>query len=125
MKLFTIPIYIKVFSNRFVLNALDETDRELVSTPDSPFTTMRLLVGNFCEAEKTLSQGIKQLVGKRFIKKSPVALIHPLEKTEGGLSEVEIRIFNELAQGAGAVKAVVYEGQELSKREALAKLNDA
>ena len=125
MRLFSTPMYIKVYSNRFVIKSFGETEMELEGTPDKPFTTERLLVGNFQEAEKTLSQGIKKSLGSGLIKKTPIVVIHPLEKTEGGLSEVEVKIFTELALGSGAAKAVVHEGFELTKDAVLEKLKNA
>jgi hypothetical protein len=44
-------------------------------------------------------------------------LILPMEKTEGGLSQVEERVLQELALGAGARRALVWVGQELSDQE--------
>ena len=41
----------------------------------------------------------------------------PMEKTVGGLSQVEERVLHELALGAGARRAVVWVGQALSDRE--------
>jgi rod shape-determining protein MreB len=49
-------------------------------------------------------------------------VIHPLEKIEGGLSQVEERLFHELAVGAGASKVVVWAGAPLSDAEVAAKL---
>jgi rod shape-determining protein MreB len=48
--------------------------------------------------------------------------MHPLEMTEGGLSEIEKRILNELAIGAGAMKVVVWVGPELSDTEVREKV---
>lgn len=125
MKFFSIPMYIRVYTNRFVIRAFGEPEIEIEGTPDKPFTTERLLVGNFQEAEKTLSQGIKKSLGSGLIKKTPVVVIHPKEKTEGGLSEVEVKVFRELALGSGAAKVVVHEGSELTKIEVLEKLKNA
>lgn len=43
-----------------------------------------------------------------------VAASHPLEMSDGGLSEVEHRVLLELAGGCGSVKTVVHEGPELT-----------
>jgi rod shape-determining protein MreB len=52
-----------------------------------------------------------------------------MEKTEGGLTEVERKAFRELALGAGARAVVVHEGEELYPRslnfEALLKKETA
>lgn len=43
----------------------------------------------------------------------PVVVIHPMEKIEGGLTEIERRAFQELATAAGARETVVHEGTEI------------
>lgn len=45
---------------------------------------------------------------------SPVAVIQALEKTEGRLTQFEICALGEMAMGAGARKAYVWTGQELT-----------
>ena len=122
MIFFTKPLYIKVYTNRFVIKAFGNPDAEIEGIPDKSFTTERLLVGNFQEAEKTLSQCIKKSLGSGLIKKRPLVVIHPKEKTEGGLSEVELKVFKELALGSGAAKVFVHIGGELTKDQVLDKL---
>jgi hypothetical protein len=116
--LFSNDIYIKVYANRFVLRKLGDGVRSVTVMADEPFTTERLLVGQFAVAERLLKRGLKELVAGNWLAPSPVVVIHPLEKVEGGLSEVEERIFRELAAGAGARKVVVWLGRELSDAEA-------
>lgn len=122
MKLFASPMYIKIYANHFVIKVLDDTEQETTSFPTHSFTSQRLLVGNFSEAEKALSQGIQELLGGGLFKKSPTVVIHPMEKVEGGLCEVELKVFNELALGAGASKVIIHLGAELDKEQALKKL---
>ena len=43
--------------------------------------------------------------------------MHPLEKTEGGLTQIEVRALQELAAGAGAIEAHVWQGRELMDYE--------
>ena len=47
-----------------------------------------------------------------------------MEMTEGGLSQVEDRVFRELAAGAGAKEVLVWVGDELSDQAMLAKINE-
>ncbi|MEW6647528.1 MAG: 1-pyrroline-5-carboxylate dehydrogenase [Pseudomonadota bacterium] len=116
--LFSNNIYIKVYANRFVLRKLGDGARSVTVMADEPFTTERLLVGQFAVAEHLLKRGLTELVAGNWFAPSPVVVIHPLEKVEGGLSEVEERIFRELAAGAGARKVVLWLGRELSDAEA-------
>lgn len=111
-------VYVKVFENRFVLRKLEDGARPITVTADEPFTTKRLLVGQFAAAERSLKQGLKELSASSWLSPSPVVVIHPMEMIEGGLSEIEDRIFRELAAGAGARKVAVWLGHELSDAEA-------
>ncbi|MCK5725656.1 MAG: rod shape-determining protein [Thiotrichaceae bacterium] len=78
-----------------------------------PFSHERLLLSNFTLAEILLRYILNTLV-KRKIFVSPKVVIHPMEKIEGGLGQIEIRAFRELAIGAGARDAKVHQGRELS-----------
>ena len=40
-------------------------------------------------------------------------MIHQLEKTEGGLTDIEDRVLRELALGAGAREVVIYLGDKI------------
>ncbi len=111
-------VYVKVYENRFVLKKLEDAARPTTIISSEPFTTERLLVGQFAVAERTLKQGLKELFSQRWFSPSPVIVMHPLDKVEGGLSEVEDRVFRELAMAAGARKVVVWLGEELSDAEA-------
>jgi rod shape-determining protein MreB len=48
---------------------------------------------------------------------APGLVVHPLEMTEGGLSEIESRLLKELAIGCGAADAVVVTGPELTDQQ--------
>jgi hypothetical protein len=83
------------------------------SSGSASFTTTRLLVGNFEEAEKLLTRLVKEVRGNGFFLARPRLLIQPLEMTEGGLSMVEERVLLELGASAGARHVKVHVGQKL------------
>ena len=87
------------------------------------FTTTRLLVGQFRVAQTALKEAIGKLIGGGLFAASPQVVIQPLDMTDGGLCEVEERVFRELAVGAGAAKVVVWLGHELSDSEVKGKLD--
>jgi hypothetical protein len=120
MKLTANTVYVKVFQNRFEIRHIESGKTCSLLSPKA-FTTKRLLVGQFAEADATLRKGMRQLVKNGWFVIRPIMVIHPMEKTEGGLSEVEERIFKELAAGVGARKSVVWIGHELSDAEVLSK----
>ena len=123
--LFNKTVYVKVFENRFVLKLIESDAQPVTLMSHENFTTKRLLVGQFGIAEKLLTEGIKNLFPRRLFSASPIILIHPMEKTEEGLSDVEDRIFRELAAGAGASKVIVWVGHELSDAEVVQQANSA
>ena len=115
-RLFANIVYVRVFTDRFALRNI-HTGKTVSVAAVKPFTTTRLLVGQFTEAERVLKQGMKQLQEGRWLSFNPVLLIQPMEKTEGGLSQVEERVLHERSLSAGARRAVVWVGPELSDQQ--------
>ena len=101
-----------------------QSGRELRLQAVPPFSNQRLLVADFAAAERLLQHAIGQLLPKRFMRLSlpPQLLIQPLERLEGGLSQVEERILLELGLGSGARKVRLHLGSELDNAGVLAKL---
>ena len=124
-KLFASDLYIKVRKNRFEAKNLSSNGGWESINSELPFTTERLLVGNFSAAEPTLTKLVKSINSGGLFKKSPQVVIQPMELIEGGLSEVEERIFKELALGAGAFKVVLHTGSELTDSEAVQLIRSA
>ena len=117
-KLFFNPYYVKIYKNKFVAKNIIQ-NKEITLAATKPFSTTRLLVGEFNEAEKLLTKALKQLSKNTWFSPSPVVVIQPMEMAEGGLSGVELRAIRELAFGAGARKVVVWEGKPLTDNEVL------
>ncbi len=80
----------------------------------NPFSHPRVLFADFTVGEKLLQYIFRELSGNKYLNPSPEVIIHPMEKTEGGLTMIELRAFKEVAFGAGARDVVVYQGEELS-----------
>jgi rod shape-determining protein MreB and related proteins len=82
----------------------------------------RSLINDFEVAEKTLGIFLKQ-VDRRKIRALPFSpkelIIHPLEKLEGGLTQIESRAFSDLGYRIMAKKALVWTGTILSDAEIL------
>jgi rod shape-determining protein MreB and related proteins len=120
---FFITVYIRVKRNQFRVRYL-ESGIETIIEAQKPFTTARLLIGQFVSAQATLKDGLKNLTKGRFFPVVPRLVIHPMEMVEGGLSEVEERILREVAISAGASKVIVWVGRELNDAEVKEKLNE-
>ena len=121
--LFDNTVYVRVYKNKFHIRQI-ESKHETVAVPEHPFTTERLIIGQFKNAEKALIKGINALYKKRWISPSPKILIQQMEMNEGGLSEVEDRILIEVSMVTGARSVLVWTGNELTDDEVLAKIKN-
>lgn len=79
----------------------------------NPFKHPRSFVGDFYLAEKIIQHGMLQ-VHKSRIRPAPRVIMHQLEKTEGGLTNIEERVLREIAAGAGAREVVIYLGKKIN-----------
>lgn len=94
-------VYVQVRKDAFRLRHIGNGQEKQVHAIE-PFSTDRLLVGQFSIAQRLLKQALGELSRARLFAPAPVVLIHPVEQTEGSLCEVEERVLYELARGAGA-----------------------
>jgi len=118
--MFAKSLYIQIRENHFhVRNIEDSNSLQRRANPD--FSHPRMLVGNFTAAQECLKKAVSEARGPGFILTTSV-VIHPRERMEGGLTQIEERVFRELAIGAGASKVVVWDGAPLSDAEVIARL---
>lgn len=103
-------IYVQVFRDRFIVKNVDSGDSSEVKR-DMSYASPRMLIADFTTAQHQLKQAVKAV--KRGIR-APEILMHPMELIEGGITQVEYRVFVELGIGSGASKAAVYSGSPLS-----------
>ena len=80
----------------------------------NPFDHHRVAFEDFAAAEKLLRALFEKNRSGKFTLFAPRVIIHPMEKFEGGLTDIEKQALKELALSAGAREAVVCEGAELS-----------
>ena len=121
--LFPNTLYVRVRPNQIHLRHL-ETGMDTTVSANPPFTSERMLVGDFTAAEHALKVAVKRVQKQRNFSAPSRTLIQPLEKIEGGLCMIEERILREIAIGAGASKVVVWVGQELSDSQVKEKLRE-
>jgi rod shape-determining protein MreB len=79
----------------------------------NPFKHSRSFVADFMCAEKILQHAIYTMHNSK-IRPAPRVIIHQLEKTDGGLTDIEERVLRELALGAGAREVVIYLGCKIN-----------
>lgn len=83
----------------------------------NPFDHPRTIIADFTVAEKLLQFFFRQLAHSKIFRPSPIVILHPLDKTEGGLTQIEVRALQELGAGAGARETHIWTGKELSDTE--------
>lgn len=115
-------LYVRVSRNQFSVRHI-ESGRATQVTSDSPFTTHRLLIGNFSAAEVALRRAFAEVHSGPKYFAAPRVLMHPVEMVEGGLSDIENRVLLEVADCAGAGRMAVWVGNELSDSEVLEKVS--
>lgn len=103
-------IYVQVFASRFIVRNVDSGEqREVVR--DQKFASPRMLIADFTMAQVQLKEAVKA-VRRGF--RAPEILIHPMELVEGGVTQVEYRVFVELGAGAGASRVGVHVGPPIA-----------
>jgi hypothetical protein len=116
-------LYLKLSCNQMHLTHV-QSARTLHLHADPAFSNVRLLVADFAAAQQLLQSGVTELLPRRFLRLSwpPQLLIQPLERLEGGLSQIEERILLELGLGCGARTVRLHLGAELDSAGVIAKL---
>lgn len=79
----------------------------------NPFKHDRTFIANFKLAKKVLRHGMQSISEKaKYI--APRVIMHQLEKTNGGLSDIEHHALIQLALHAGARESIVYLGAKIN-----------
>ncbi len=87
-------VTLKIYKNKIELS---NGSKVVSETSLEPFSTQRLLVGNFEAAWNCVASAEKKLSVKGFFKRKTKVVVEPKELVEGGISQVEDRIFRELS----------------------------
>lgn len=85
-----------------------------------PFGHPRAAIHELAAAEKLLAHACRELLkGQSWYSLRPMSLVilHPLRPLEGGLTEIERRALQEMAENVGARKVVFHQGRELTAAE--------
>jgi rod shape-determining protein MreB len=84
------------------------------------FDHPRSIISDFEAAEATLRFFVQMVNAptKKFFY-APTLVIHPLEKLEGGLTQVEARALEDMGYRTSASKVYVWNGRELSDEEVI------
>jgi rod shape-determining protein MreB and related proteins len=118
--MFRADLYVQISVDRIEVRNV-RSGRSYVEVADPGFSTPRLLIGQFTLAQELLRRVVAGALGwwpfrlRRFV-------MHPLERIEGGLSQIEERVLLELAAAAGSRRTVVWIGESLSDADVRAIL---
>lgn len=86
-------------------------------TLQNGFDHPRTMIADFIIAERTLKHFIQKVHQNNIFRPSPIVILHPLDKLDGGLTSIEVRALQEMAMGAGAREAHIWVGRELTDHE--------
>jgi hypothetical protein len=118
-------LYVKIYKSRFEVREIGNRQKVLSIAPEKSIGVEGLIAGDFSMAERALRSVLKQFKISLILAYRPIVVIHPIEAKENGLSPIEVHAFLELALGAGAYKAVVWTGPELTNDEVIEKIKNA
>jgi hypothetical protein len=121
--MFRADLYVRISIDRIEVRNV-RSGRSSAEVADPAFSTQRLLIGQFTIAQELLRGVVKAALGwwpfrlRRFV-------MHPLERVEGGLSQIEERVLRELAAAAGSRRTIVWTGESLTDADVRAMLTAA
>ena len=90
-------LYIQLYQNSIIIKDLN-TKKVYQNTSEIPFNNNRLLIADFNKAEVFYKATFKKF---DLLNSNTRALIHQKEKNEKGLSQVEIRVIEEVFERVG------------------------
>lgn len=120
-----VPIYIKVYENRFDVLRVDKNKKEVLVRAVKPFSNEKYLIAEFKPAELLLRDALKKILDQRLLfGRNAKAIIHPMEKVGKTLTSIEKQILKELVMSAGlshlkagVIDVKVWNGHELTDEE--------
>ncbi len=121
-RIFSGYFYIQVKPNCFVVQNLATDEPPVTLHAKNNFTSKRLLISNYENAYECLNQYFKRSFLKSLVKPTPMILLHPEKIFDDEFSEVEKQSFTGIAFEVGARQVYLWEGDVLSKEEALTHL---
>lgn len=84
-----------------------------------PFAHPRSLMSDFTAAHQLLKDFFRRMPKQSIFQASPMVVIHLQGEPAGGFTQLEFRAFRELVLGAGAARAKVWQGPNLTDQELL------
>jgi hypothetical protein len=108
------PIYyVQIKKNSLTVKCAN-TGKSITLDASTPFSSKRLLIGEFTVAENLLKQAFSHFPKSLL---APIAVMHPLELIDEKLSEVEEKVLREIALSAGVKQVKLWMGKVLTDSE--------
>lgn len=110
-------IAVETIKGKKLIKAVGSEARPLASSAvavSNPFKHSRTFVADFVLAEKILQHAFQKVSSASILTPSPRVIMHQLDKTEGGLTDIELKVLRELALGAGAREVLIHQGSRLN-----------
>jgi rod shape-determining protein MreB len=119
--MFRADLYVRISIDRIDVRNV-RSGRTAGEVADPAFSTSRLLIGQFMVAQELLRGAVRAVLGWWPLRTRHFVM-HPLERIEGGLSQIEERVLQELAASAGSRYTIVWVGESLSDDDVRAMLS--
>ncbi|GAA3781502.1 hypothetical protein GCM10022271_12260 [Corallibacter vietnamensis] len=113
--------YVKIWKNRIEIIDV-EKGNSICDKSNISFSNDRLLISDFDIAEKFFKKQVEKLKKDYKVKRYNSFIVQPMELNEGGISEVEKRIFLESFERVNGRKVKIWDGAELTNKEVIDKL---
>ena len=113
-------LYIQVFADRFVIRSI-ASGRSQTVPRDMTYASPRMLIADFTMAWHQLRNGIKS-VRQGIL--APELLFHPKELFDGGLTQVEHKVFADLGTRVGASRVGLWVGDDLPAEDVRRAIRD-
>jgi hypothetical protein len=104
-------IHIRLYTDKVIIRQL-EKDVTIERTSDVPFSNARMVLANFKSADIFIRGILDEIYAGQRLAPSIKILIQPMEKLEGGISQVEDRSFSDLGMQLGGKSVFIHSTQE-------------
>lgn len=107
----TETIYIRLFSNKIEIRNI-QRGVSISKVSEEAFSNERLLLANIDVAIRFAVDILNEIQGNNIFKANLKVLLQPMEKIEGGISQVEHMVFNDFISQIGGKYCFIHPTKE-------------
>jgi len=104
-------LYIRVYRKKIEIRNV-KTNEEISYAINQTYSNNRILVADFEVFEEELRNAIKQIIKPRLIKRSLQFAFQPIDESVTEFSPVEMRVFRDSSEHAGAKEVYIFKSQK-------------